>query len=166
MLFRDFSPPFNKVFASLTALSLLRKFSFLRTCKKIVVAGGGEDASRAQRHKQRSPETNLEASESGGYSCSMCRTDPPNGNSSGTTLGVPFKALLHRHNAAVLIGTLGTALQRGESSVADIKTREPGDFSSSSQKTAATYSPTCAVPSALLSLTTLFGMGRGGTSAL
>ena len=33
-------------------------------------------------------------------------------------------------------------------------------------KMAATYSPTNAVPSALLSLTTLFGMGRGGTSAL
>ena len=48
----------------------------------------------------------------------MCRTDPPNGDSSGTTLGVPFKALLHRHNAAVHIGSLGTALQRGESSVA------------------------------------------------
>ena len=31
---------------------------------------------------------------------------------------------------------------------------------------AATYSPTNAVPSAMLSLTTLFGMGRGGTSAL
>ena len=35
-----------------------------------------------------------------------------------------------------------------------------------SLKMAATYSPTNAVPSALLSLTTLFGMGRGGTSAL
>ena len=33
-------------------------------------------------------------------------------------------------------------------------------------KMAATYSPTNAVPSARLSLTTLFGMGRGGTSAL
>ena len=34
-------------------------------------------------------------------------------------------------------------------------------------KVAATYSPTTsAVPSAWLSLTTLFGMGRGGTSAL
>ena len=33
-------------------------------------------------------------------------------------------------------------------------------------KMAATYSPTIAVPSAMLSLTTLFGMGRGGTSAL
>ena len=34
-------------------------------------------------------------------------------------------------------------------------------------KMAATYSPTTsAVPSAWLSLTTLFGMGRGGTSAL
>ena len=33
-------------------------------------------------------------------------------------------------------------------------------------KMAATYSPTNAVPSAMLSLTTLFGMGRGGTSTL
>lgn len=32
-------------------------------------------------------------------------------------------------------------------------------------KTAATYSPACAVPSAWRSLTALFGMGRGGTSA-
>ena len=30
-------------------------------------------------------------------------------------------------------------------------------------KTATTYSPTCAVPSAWRSLTSLFGMGRGGT---
>ncbi len=30
-------------------------------------------------------------------------------------------------------------------------------------KMAATYSPTCAVPSALAGLTSLFGMGRGGT---
>ena len=33
------------------------------------------------------------------------------------------------------------------------------------RKTAATYSPACAVPSARRSLTALFGMGRGGTSA-
>ena len=32
-----------------------------------------------------------------------------------------------------------------------------------SVKTATTYSPTCAVPSAWRSLTSLFGMGRGGT---
>ena len=50
-------------------------------------------------YKERTPKTNLRGSQSGGYSCSMCRTDPPNGDSSGTTLGVPFKALLHRHNA-------------------------------------------------------------------
>ena len=30
-------------------------------------------------------------------------------------------------------------------------------------KTADTYSPTCAVPSARAGLTSLFGMGRGGT---
>ena len=35
-----------------------------------------------------------------------------------------------------------------------------------SWKTAATYSPTFAVPSARLGLTSLFGMGRGGTPAL
>ena len=34
------------------------------------------------------------------------------------------------------------------------------------KKTAATYSPTCAVPSALAGLTSLFGMGRGGTPQL
>ena len=33
-------------------------------------------------------------------------------------------------------------------------------------KTAATYSPTDAVPSARRGLTALFGMGRGGTPAL
>ena len=33
-------------------------------------------------------------------------------------------------------------------------------------KTAATYSPTCAVPSAWAGLTSLFGMGRGGTPLL
>ena len=33
-------------------------------------------------------------------------------------------------------------------------------------KKAATYSPTCAVPSALRGLTSLFGMGRGGTPSL
>ena len=38
--------------------------------------------------------------------------------------------------------------------------RTPGTL-----KTAATYSPACAVPSAMRSLTALFGMGRGGTSA-
>ena len=36
----------------------------------------------------------------------------------------------------------------------------------SSLKTAATYSPTCAVPSAWAGLTSLFGMGRGGTPLL
>ena len=33
-------------------------------------------------------------------------------------------------------------------------------------KSATTYSPTCAVPSALSGLTSLFGMGRGGTLTL
>lgn len=33
-------------------------------------------------------------------------------------------------------------------------------------KTATTYSPTCAVPSAWRGLTSLFGMGRGGSPAL
>ena len=37
---------------------------------------------------------------------------------------------------------------------------------SSSLKKAATYSPTYAVPSAQLGLTSLFGMGRGGTPTL
>ena len=48
------------------------------------------------------------------------------------------------------------------------KTKESWDirFLSRLLKMAATYSPTYAVPSARLSLTTLFGMGRGGTSAL
>ena len=35
-----------------------------------------------------------------------------------------------------------------------------------SYKLAATYSPTCAVPSAWRGLTSLFGMGRGGSPAL
>ena len=38
--------------------------------------------------------------------------------------------------------------------------------SNGGMKTAATYSPTCAVPSALSGLTSLFGMGRGGTPTL
>ena len=33
------------------------------------------------------------------FICSMCRTIPPTGKSSGTTLGVPSEALLHRHDA-------------------------------------------------------------------
>ena len=37
---------------------------------------------------------------------------------------------------------------------------------SSLLKTAATYSPTNAVPSARSGLTSLFGMGRGGTPTL
>ena len=35
-----------------------------------------------------------------------------------------------------------------------------------SKKSATTYSPTNAVPSALTGLTSLFGMGRGGTPSL
>ena len=46
------------------------------------------------------------------------------------------------------------------------KNKEARRFLFELPKMAATYSPTNAVPSALLSLTTLFGMGRGGTSAL
>ena len=45
---------------------------------------------------------------------SMLALNPQTGKSSGASLGVPSEALLHRHNAAVHIGTLGTALQRGE----------------------------------------------------
>ena len=66
-------------------------------------------------------------------------------------------------------GRMHAALWKGRqmSSVADTKTREPGDFSSSSRKWRLPTLPRCnAVPSAMLSLTTLFGMGRGGTSAL
>jgi hypothetical protein len=39
--------------------------------------------------------------------------NPQTGESSSASLGVPSEALLHRHNAAVHIGTLGTALRRG-----------------------------------------------------
>ena len=42
----------------------------------------------------------------------------------------------------------------------------PDNVPEGSRKTAATYSPTCAVPSAWRGLTSLFGMGRGGTPAL
>ena len=48
----------------------------------------------------------------------------------------------------------------------DLLNKEPRRLLFEVLKMAATYSPTNAVPSALLSLTTLFGMGRGGTSAL
>ena len=46
--------------------------------------------------------------------CSMLALNPQTGESSGASLGVPSEALLHRHNAAVHIGSLGTALRRGE----------------------------------------------------
>ena len=46
---------------------------------------------------------------------SMLALIPQTGESSGASLGVLSEALLHQHNAAVLIGSLGTALQRGES---------------------------------------------------
>ena len=39
-------------------------------------------------------------------------------------------------------------------------------YNKASIKKAATYSPTFAVPSALKGLTSLFGMGRGGTPSL
>ncbi len=45
---------------------------------------------------------------------SMFALIPQTGESSGASLGVPSEALLHQHNAAVHIGSLGTALQRGE----------------------------------------------------
>ena len=60
---------------------------------------------------------------------SMLALNPQTGESSGASLGVPFKALLHRHNAAVHIGSLGTALQRGESSVAGTKKESPKGLS-------------------------------------
>ena len=48
------------------------------------------------------------------------------------------------------------------------KSREESSYmeNSSLLKTAATYSPTNAVPSARSGLTSLFGMGRGGTPTL
>ena len=48
------------------------------------------------------------------------------------------------------------------------KKRGPFQFGTSLShiKTAATYSPTLAVPSARSGLTSLFGMGRGGTPTL
>lgn len=44
---------------------------------------------------------------------SMLALSPQTGESSDASLGVPSEALLHQHNAAVHIGSLGTALQRG-----------------------------------------------------
>ena len=95
---------------------------------------------------------------------SMLALNPQTGESSGASLGVPSEALLHQHNAAVHIGSLGTTLQRGENrhfkSPPCHKTRR-------ASKWRLPTLPRCnAVPSAMLSLTTLFGMGRGGTSAL
>ena len=40
--------------------------------------------------------------------CSMLALSPQTGKSSGASLGVPSEALLHQHNAAVHIGSLGT----------------------------------------------------------
>ncbi len=44
--------------------------------------------------------------------------------------------------------------------------KSPGFLRGSFLKSATTYSPTIAVPSALSGLTSLFGMGRGGTPTL
>ena len=53
------------------------------------------------------------------------------------------------------------------SSTGFVKQTAPARSSSNGGlKTAATYSPTCAVPSAWRGLTSLFGMGRGGSPAL
>ena len=51
---------------------------------------------------------------------------PQTGESSGASLGVPSEALLHRHNAAVHIGSLGTALRDivGEEVAATLRTSE------------------------------------------
>ena len=49
----------------------------------------------------------------------------------------------------------------------NVKTKKPSDLSEGfCLKSATTYSPTNAVPSALAGLTSLFGMGRGGTPSL
>jgi hypothetical protein len=48
-----------------------------------------------------------------------------------------------------------------------LQIRKPLSFLKGSRlKSATTYSPTIAVPSALAGLTSLFGMGRGGTPPL
>ena len=57
---RFFLSPFNKVFASLTALSLLRKIPLLDGV-------GLPLASPDMLYKERSPKTNLRGSQSGGY---------------------------------------------------------------------------------------------------
>ena len=70
----------------------------------------------------------------------MCRTDPPNGDSSGTTLGVPSEALLHQHNACSTHRFPRYARSCGESSVDANK--EAGVLRHRLLKVAATYSPT------------------------
>ena len=57
---RFFLSPFNKVFASLTALSLLRKISLLDGV-------GLPLASPDMLYKERTPKTNLRGSQNGGY---------------------------------------------------------------------------------------------------
>ncbi len=70
---------------------------------------------------------------------------------------------LPMRNASLV--SVGTPIERRVGSSATKNKRARGLLLELS-KVAATYSPTNAVPSALLSLMTLFGMGRDGTSAL
>ena len=77
-------------------------------------------------YKESPPKMNLRGSQSGGYLFVLCSARSPRcGNTSGAKLGVPFKALLHRHNAC------RPALQRGESSVAGTKKESPKGLSQS-----------------------------------
>ena len=58
------------------------------------------NTKRPKGNKQESPGISPRALESGGYLFVLCSARSPRcGNTSGAKLGVPFKALLHRHNA-------------------------------------------------------------------
>ena len=119
---------------------------------------------KSNHKKTREPAFEL-ALESGGYLFVLCAV---------LSLRLGSRRVRHsechpRHSftsttQAVHIGTLGTALQRGESSVAGTKKESPEGLSLKWRLP--TLPQRSAVPSAMLSLTTLFGMGRGGTSAL
>ena len=108
------------------------------------------------------------ASESGGYLFVLCSARSPRcGNTSGAKLGVPSGALLHRHNACSThrYPRYCTASTREVLSYYIQRTPHLADEGFRKWRLP-TLPQRSAVPSAMLSLTTLFGMGRGGTSAL
>ena len=69
--------------------------------------------------------------------------------------------------ACAAAGTHGRGRPCGKHDGCRTKKKRPGRRRvPASRKVAASYSPACAVPSATAGLTSLFGMGRGGSPSL